>query len=372
MANNGLSISTATPHNQSAFSGNSASPNHAAPAFDTYRNNPVSYVQAAEQYFARNAAGLHQHLMEQSPEAQKALLDHSQLLRDYLGIGNPRALRKMLPSSSSAPVIPYSDAPAALALAATRVTAGSRVDRSLDALAKVLEENQRGSESDTREKYKKSVEAAFVHLLNDFGSLPSDVARGNVIAMIRGEFNQLSSAAREKIRLAMQQPLSDSGISNDLKNSLRALDIPASTLPPIPTEIHLNILDKLQELAAEDARANDPDITQDQASRAASRAMAKIQLVSRSFQNIVQRAVNVHPDVGAETTANAINNFSRLDNKTFKQKIVDLFSRNYHIGIDFSALPEDKKHVVLDVIAKTNHLRNVTLRGITPDRGNHR
>jgi Ran GTPase-activating protein (RanGAP) involved in mRNA processing and transport len=365
MANTHISITTAVPHHQSATSENPASPNHAAPSFDTYRNNPVSYAQAAEQYFAGNAARLHKHLTKQLPEAQTALIDHSELLRDYLGIGHPRALRKRLPQSAPVPRIPYSEAPAALALASTRVSSDSRVDRSLNALADILEKNPVGREPDTRDgrEYKKSVETALVYLLNDFQKLPCDAAQRKAINIICMQFNQLDPAAKEKIRLAVQQPLSDPVISDGLKNDLRVFDIRPS-LRSLPTEIYLNIFDKLQELGAEDARKDCPDIVPDQARRAAARTMANVRLVSHSFRNIADD----HPVTGTETTRNAISGFSKLDKKTFRQKMVDLCSQHRHIGIDFSVLSDDKKQIVLDVLSQNtqNHLRNVQLCGTKP------
>lgn len=187
----------------------------AAPTLGACGNRPERYVKEMERHFAGNVTRLYAHLAQQPAEQQKAVIDGSEALRDFLGIRNPNRLTKgILSSRASSSRIPDSEAPPALALAATRSGSDARVMRALSRLDEILTKHPPGHHAS--HEYHQRVETAFCHLLRDLQALRTQVAQEKALELIQRHLPELPARPRADIIFLAREAAGRPGISNDV------------------------------------------------------------------------------------------------------------------------------------------------------------
>lgn len=200
----------------------------ALPTLAACGGSPDRYVKAMERHFAGDVAKLHAHVAQlgqsepQSATLQTAFIDGSEALRNFLGIRNPDGFhKKYLSFGSSSPRIPDSEAPAALAMAATRSAKGTRVLRSLARLEETLRAHPPGHHAS--HDYHHSVETAFGQLLQGLHALPTEAARQKAVELIERHLPQLDPRARAHIQSLARKAMGRQNIGNELKTRLQEL-----------------------------------------------------------------------------------------------------------------------------------------------------
>ena len=166
-------------------------------------------------------AQLYAHVAQQPPVLQTAFIDGSEALRDFLGIGNPDKSgsgKEAHPYASSPVRIPSSEAPAALAMAATRSGQDTHVQRSLARLEEILQEPP--SPPQAGQAYQQSVETALGTLLQALHKLPAEAAQLKAVDLIVQHLPQLHSDSREGMSASVHGAMKQQGIGNDLKKRL--------------------------------------------------------------------------------------------------------------------------------------------------------
>lgn len=194
----------------------------AAPTLLFCGNNPDHYAKEMERHFGGDMGKLHTHVAQQPADEQKAIIDGSEALRDFLGIGNSNDFRQRCYSfGSSSSRIRDSDALTALAIVATRSGNDTYVLRALTCLEKILQKHP-PSYRDSRE-YQQRVETAFSKLLQELHELRTEAAQQKVVKLIERHLPQLNPGAWENITSLMRTAMGRRGISNELRTSLLKL-----------------------------------------------------------------------------------------------------------------------------------------------------
>lgn len=194
----------------------------AAPTLASCGNNPDHYGKEMGRHFGGDMDKLCAHVAQQSAEQQKAVIDGSEALRDFLGIRNPNGFRKrFLSSGSSSSPIQDSDAPIPLAIAATRSGKDTRVLRSLTRLDEILKKNPPTHRASP--VYQQRVETAFSKLLQEFHELRTEAAQQKALELIERHFSHLNPGAQADIVSLARNARGKQGISNELKNRLHKL-----------------------------------------------------------------------------------------------------------------------------------------------------
>jgi len=194
----------------------------AVPTLDSCGNNPDRYARKIERHFGGDMEKLCAHLAELPAQEQKAVIDGSETLRDFLDIRNLNEIRKKLSFSASSPRIADSAAPAALVLAATRSTKDTRVLRSLLRLEEVLKTHPPGPLAN--QDYQQRVGTALGQLLQDLPQLPTEAARQKAVELIEKYHSSLDFEARRKIVSLAGNAKESPGIGDELKTRLRKLN----------------------------------------------------------------------------------------------------------------------------------------------------
>lgn len=234
------------------------------PTLASCNNNPGLYAKKMERHCDGDMAKLYAHHVAQQPaDQQRAIINGSEALRDFLGIRNPNGLRKrLLSSGSSSSRIPDADALTALATAATRLNTNTRAMRALVRLDEVLEKSPPSSH--TSNEYHLRVEKAFSNLLEEFHELRTEAAQQKALEIIERHLPSLNVWAKADIvylaRNTMES-MEKQGISNELKTRFDRLIASGRNARP--------------ERSSQTARAND-----------AERAR---------FENILRNSARVHP-----------------------------------------------------------------------------
>ncbi len=194
----------------------------AAPTLASCGNNLDRYVKAMEQHFCGDMAKLNAHMEKQTAALQTALIDGSNALCDFLGIRNPDGFHtRFLSSRSSSPFIQDSDAPTALAIAATRSGKDSCVLRSLTRLDEILKKNPPGYRASHH--YQQRIETALGKLLQDFHQLRTEAVKQKVVTLIEQHLLQLNPGARANIDSLARKAMARQDISDELKIRLQTL-----------------------------------------------------------------------------------------------------------------------------------------------------
>jgi hypothetical protein len=198
-------------------------PSTPLPDFSAFRGNNFEYKKALENRFGGDAKGMYQHVAGQETSAQKAILDGSDMMRTYLGIGDRRM------SGPKSDTIHYTEAPTAWANAATLLDRDADKQRALDNL--LGQHNSVRTRSETPQ-YKQTVEGACVHLLRNFNSLKNPVLEQKALNYINLSRNQLDGQAQTNIGEAAKKALDNSDTRYELRDSLTELTQPSSRSAP--------------------------------------------------------------------------------------------------------------------------------------------
>ena len=190
------------------------------PTLASCNNNPGLYAKKMERHCDGDMAKLYAHHVAQQPaDQQRAILNGSEALRDFLGIRNPNGWRKKLLSSGSASSrIPDADALTALATAATRLNKNTRAMRALVRLDEILEKSPPSSRAS--HEYHQRVEKAFSNLLEEFHELRTEAAQQKALEIIERHLPSLNVWAKADIVYLARntkESLEKQGISNELK-----------------------------------------------------------------------------------------------------------------------------------------------------------
>ena len=189
------------------------------PTLGACGNHPERYAKQMERHFGGDLTRLFAHLAQQPAEQQKAVIDGSEALRDFLGIRNPNRLGKgFLSSRASSSCIPDSEAPPALALAATRSGSDARVMRALARLEEILTKHPPGHHAG--HVYQQRVEAAFCHLLRDFQALRTQAVQEKALELIERHLPHLDPGSLADIISLAREAAGRPGISNDINTRL--------------------------------------------------------------------------------------------------------------------------------------------------------
>jgi len=184
-------------------------------------HNPDRYAKEMERHFSGDMAKLYAYVEQQPAEQQKAIIDGSKALRDFLGIRSPNNFRKKLSCRSSSFRIEDCEAPTALAMVATRSGNDARVLRSLARLDEVLKNHLLGQH--VSNEFQRRIEAAFSKLLQEFHELRTEAAQQKVLELIEQHLPPLNRDAWENISLMASNAMEKPGISNEIKNRLLKL-----------------------------------------------------------------------------------------------------------------------------------------------------
>ncbi|MGH8808247.1 MAG: hypothetical protein ACREX0_10250, partial [Noviherbaspirillum sp.] len=168
-----------------------------------------------ERRFCGDGAKLFAHVTTLPRQSQQAMLTHSPLLRDYLGLGNQQGCEdKQRPNNGTR--IPIPDAPAALAWAAALQSDEGESLEALNRLEELLEEvplkKKRLNEAFKNnpadaQKYLESVQDAFAELAKNYDKLPGECAKKKVQEMIAKhlpKLDELLPGSWQKTWLAAQ------------------------------------------------------------------------------------------------------------------------------------------------------------------------
>jgi len=192
-----------------------------APTLASCGNNPDRYAKEMERHFSGDMAKLYIHVEQQPAEQQKAIIDGSKALRDFLGIRNSNSFRKKSSFCSSSSCIQDFDAPTALAMVATRSGNDARVLRSLTRLDNVLKNNLSGRH--VSNEFQRRIEGAFSKFLQEFHELRTEAAQQKVIELIEQHLPQLDRDAWENLGSMARNAMEKQGVSNELKTRLLKL-----------------------------------------------------------------------------------------------------------------------------------------------------
>ena len=175
-----------------------------------------------ERHFGGDMAKLCAYIAQQPAEQQKAVIDGSEALRDFLGIRNPDGFRKkFLSSSSSSSRIQDADAPAALAMAALCASKETRVLRALTRLDETLDKNL--SRFQDNNSYRQTVQTAFHQLMEGIDKLPTDTAQQKAAEIIDKhlpKLHPLNPEVHQGIRTSATHAMARQGINAELRNRL--------------------------------------------------------------------------------------------------------------------------------------------------------
>lgn len=137
----------------------------------------------------------------------------------------------------------------------------------------------------------------------------------------------------------------------------------------LPEEVKATVCEKAMESAGKEAEQRNPSITPEQAALASARALARLKLVSKAFEEWQPQILAKHSNVGMETTRGAINTMvaRNLSAEEFGQKMDRLLAQNRHVSIDL--LPPQQHQIVLEKLSGHTRtpLHNVNLNFSCPE-----
>jgi hypothetical protein len=200
-------------------------PPSTSPHSPHYQKDMQGYAQALEKNFKDDLAGLHQHFSGLDRASQKAVLEYSPNLRDFLGVSDPHAWRKL--GKPEGERVHYTAAPAALANAATLMTSERRINRAFDGLKEVFTQHPLGGRRNVNAEYKASSEQAFVNLLNNLGGFTRTTHKLDAVNLILQNAQHLDATARANIAAAAKQAATDPTLPSGLEDKLKQLMLPS-------------------------------------------------------------------------------------------------------------------------------------------------
>ena len=133
-------------------------------------------------------------------------------------------------------------------------------------------------------------------------------------------------------------------------------------LADLPSELKKHIVNQVHDSIVEGTASRTSPASREQATRAAARGLAKLNLVNRDLRHVATQVMNEHPDVCMAATRMAIRKMT--GGNQFRQRFVRLVQSHTHIEVPLNQLSAHERKIVLEELSRkdvTEHLEKVKL-----------